>query len=142
MPLKIVGSGPEEQRIKSQVSSFKNIELVPFINNEQELRKLYNGAKALIFPQVEDFGLVAAEAQACGTPVIAYADGGALEIIRDSKTGVLFNEQTPESVIAAVEKFEKNRWNRYNISRSAQRFSKDKFKKLIYNQIQELVGEN
>jgi len=43
------------------------------------LRKLYNGAKALIFPQVEDFGLVAAEAQACGTPVIAFAGGGALD---------------------------------------------------------------
>src|SRR3989344_3087006 len=73
LPLKIVGNGPEFQNLKFKIENLKlaNVELIPFVSDE-ELRKLYNGARALIFPQVEDFGLVAAEAQACGTPVIAY----------------------------------------------------------------------
>lgn len=140
-PLKIVGSGPEYNNLKFKIKKLKlpNIELWPFINDESELRRLYNGAKALIFPQVEDFGLVAAEAQSCGTPVIAYAAGGALEIIKDGKTGLHFFEQTPESLADAVRKFEKIKFSRANIARSAQRFSKDNFKKMMYNQIQNLV---
>ena len=131
--LLIVGSGPEYDNLKFKIKNLRlnNVELLPFVNDENELRKLYNGAQALIFPQVEDFGLVAAEAQACGTPVIAYGVGGAVEIISDPGTGVLFHEQTPKSLIQAVEICQKRRFNRAAISRSAQRFSKDKFKKGI-----------
>lgn len=137
LPLKIVGSGPEYNNLKFKIESasrrikLSNVELSPFVNDENELRKLYNGAKALIFPQVEDFGLVAAEAQACGTPVIAYAAGGALEIVEDGKTGVLFNEQTPEGLVEAVRRFETKKFERGAISESAQRFSKENFKRQI-----------
>lgn len=130
LPLKIVGSGPEQEKLKAQSEKLKaKVEFIPFVKSEEELRKLYNDAEALIFPQVEDFGLVAAEAQACGTPVIAYAGGGALEIVKDGKTGIFFNQQTTESLIDAVEKFEKTKFTRSSIARSAKKFSKDNFAK-------------
>jgi glycosyltransferase involved in cell wall biosynthesis len=131
LPLKIVGSGPEYQNLELRIKNYElgNIELLPFVEDENQLRMLYGGARALIFPQVEDFGLVAAEAQACGTPVIAYAAGGALEIVEDGKTGVLFKEQTPASLVEAIRRFEKMKFNRAKISKMAQKFSKENFKK-------------
>src|SRR3989338_2616802 len=130
LPLKIVGSGPESQNLKFKIENLKlrNVELSPFVNDENELRKLYNGAQALIFPQVEDFGLVAAEAQACGTPVIAFAGGGALEIIEEEKKGFLFRVQNAGSLIEAVAKFQKMNFDRPQIAESAKRFSQNKFK--------------
>ncbi|TSC81882.1 MAG: glycosyl transferase family protein [Parcubacteria group bacterium Gr01-1014_19] len=132
-PLKIVGSGAEAEKLKAQCKKLnaENIELLPFVEDEKELRKLYNGAKALIFPQVEDFGLVAAEAQACGLPVIAFAEGGATEIVEHGKTGILFPQQSVESLVGAVELFEKKRFQRKAIAASAQRFSKKQFQKEI-----------
>lgn len=137
LPLKIVGSGPELKNIESRIKNneSRNIELLPFVENDDELRKLYAGAKALIFPQVEDFGLVAAEAQACGTPVIAYNDGGAMEIIENGKTGILFPQQSVESLVGAVELFQKKRFSRKAIAASAQRFSKDNFRREIVSLI-------
>lgn len=133
LPLKIVGSGPEYGKLLSKIYELKakNIELCTFVHDESELRGLYSNAKALVFPQVEDFGLVAAEAQACGTPVIAYAAGGAMEIVEDGKTGVLFKEQTVESLAEAVRQFKKKKFSRPAIAQSARRFSKESFKKQI-----------
>ena len=130
LPLKIVGSGPEEENLKAKIAKYgvENIELVPFIDTEGGLRKLYNQAKAVIFPQVEDFGLVAAEAQACGAPILAYGVGGALEIVKNGTTGVLFDKQTPEALIGAIHSFEKLDFDREKISQSAKRFSKAQFK--------------
>lgn len=136
LPLKIIGGGPELGRLKTIAKS--NIEFLPFFKDVSELRKLYNGAKALIFPQVEDFGLVAAEAQACGLPVIAYGEGGAKEIVIDGKTGLLFNEQTPEAIIGAVNKFQTQSFSRETISASAARFSKENFKKRFL----EIINQN
>lgn len=129
LPLKIVGSGPEEKNIREIISQIPNIEFVPFVKDENDLRKLYNSAKALIFPQVEDFGLVAAEAQACGTPVIAYAAGGALEIIKEGKTGLFFKEQSPEALAEAVLRCEKTRFDPKKIAEAGKKFSKEVFKK-------------
>ncbi|MEK7462969.1 MAG: glycosyltransferase, partial [Patescibacteria group bacterium] len=85
LPLLIIGTGPELENLKQLVKSSK-IEFLTSITDEQ-LVILYNGAQAFIFPQVEDFGLVAAEAQACGTPVIALNQGGGREIVENGKTG-------------------------------------------------------
>ncbi len=138
LPLKIVGNGPEHYNLKNKIEKLKsrNIELLPFVNDE-ELRDLYNGAKALIFPQVEDFGLVAAEAQACGTPVIAYAAGGALEIVEDGKSGLFFRDQNVESLTTAIIKSENIKFDRQYISERASRFSKENFKKELLNTINE-----
>ncbi len=126
-PLVIVGAGPEEQKLKKLATS-------PHITfrrdlSDEELRATYAGAKALIFPQVEDFGLVAAEAQACGTPVIAYGKGGGAEIVVDGVTGIHFEEQTPEALIDAVNRFETMKFDRRAIVKNAKRFSKATFVK-------------
>lgn len=129
LPLFIVGEGPELENLKQLVKSPK-IHFLPFAS-ESELRHLYNGAEALIFPQVEDFGLVAAEAQACGTPVLAFSQGGAREIIQDGVTGIFFNHQNPEAIILAVKKFLLSSFDEKIIRESAKRFSKAKFKNRI-----------
>ena len=131
--LKIVGDGPELNRLKARTKKMRafNIEFIPFLKDENDLRKLYNGARALIFPQVEDFGLVAAEAQACGAPVIAYAGGGVLEVVQSGETGIFFEKQEPKSLIEAVQKFEKTQFSREKIADLAKRFSKERFKKEV-----------
>jgi len=129
LPLLIVGEGPELAGFKKKAKSRK-IRFLPFVD-VNDLRYLYNSAKALIFPQVEDFGLVAAEAQACGTPVIALNEGGAREIIEDGITGILFNEQSPASLENAVKRFFNSSFDGKLISESAGRFSKEEFKKKI-----------
>lgn len=127
-PLKIVGSGPEAEKLKSIAGD--NIEFIDRIS-DKGLRMLYSNARAFIFPQIEDFGLVAAEAQACGTPVIAYRKGGGVEIVEDKKTGIFFDNQSVDSLTQAVREFEKQHFDRSYIAKSAQRFSKEKFKEGI-----------
>ncbi len=126
IPLKIVGTGPEEKKLKAMAGP--NIEFISGISDE-ELRKMYNNAKVFIFPQVEDFGLVAAEAQACGLPVIGYRRGGAEEIIEEDKTGIFFETQEIEPLMEAVRKAEKINFDRRYIADRAKMFSKDSFKK-------------
>ncbi|MDP3729683.1 MAG: glycosyltransferase [bacterium] len=129
LPLIIVGDGPDRARIQSLVRSRK-INFAPFVSNE-ELKMLYSQAEALVFPQIEDFGLVAAEAQACGTPVVALAQGGACEIVQDGITGVLFHHQTVEDVVMAVKKLLLSSFDHVAIRESAKRFSKTTFKNRI-----------
>lgn len=125
-PLKIVGLGPEFEKLKKMANP-RYIEFLGWVDDKR-LNELYNRAKALIFPQIEDFGLVAAEAQACGLPVIALKKGGALEIIERDKTGVFFSEQSEVALIQAVKRFENMKFNRAFISQQAKRFSKENFK--------------
>jgi len=135
LPLKIVGSGSEEPVVRQAIKS-EFIEMVPEVKDENELRKIINGAKAVIFPQVEDFGLVAAESISCGTPVIAYAKGGALEIVKENENGTFFQEQTKESLAEAVKRFNKLKFNRENVSGTATKFSKGSFKKGLTRALQ------
>ena len=93
------------------------------------MAKSYRQAKAVIFPQDEDFGLVAVEAQAAGTPVVAYRAGGALETVMDGKTGIFFEKQTPKSLTEAIKRLEKIRLNPNDLIKNAKRFSVDRFKK-------------
>ncbi|MGC9046803.1 MAG: glycosyltransferase [Minisyncoccia bacterium] len=126
LPLKIVGTGPEFKKIQKLVRS----PYIEFLHNvsDDELRNLYNEAEALIFPQIEDFGLVAAEAQACGLPVIAYNKGGAKEIIINNKTGLLFNIQNIENLSRAVIDFKNMKFDHKYIAQVSKRFSKEIFK--------------
>lgn len=93
----------------------------------EELRDLYLGAKALLFPGIEDFGIVPVESQAAGTPVIAFGEGGALETVAKGKTGLFFNEQTVESLCNAIEEFESRSWNPDECRANALRFRKEAF---------------
>ncbi|MCL2184462.1 MAG: glycosyltransferase [Treponema sp.] len=93
---------------KKEIRKYANNSLITFkgrVSNE-EVCSLFAGAKALIFPGIEDLGLVPIEAQAAGCPVIAYRDGGALETVKENITGLFFNEQTPASLISAMDYFE------------------------------------
>ena len=95
--------------------------------SREELRRAYAGARALLFPGVEDFGIVPVEAQASGTPVIAYGAGGALETVVDGETGLFFGEQTVESLCGAMEECEGRAWDPGKCRDNARRFSKPVF---------------
>jgi glycosyltransferase involved in cell wall biosynthesis len=99
----IAGTGEEEGALKRLAGP--TIEFRRRQSNEQ-IRDLLRGCRALVFPGEEDFGIVPVEAMACGRPVIAYASGGALESIIDGVTGVLFAEQSPNSLLSAIDRFE------------------------------------
>jgi len=101
--LLVVGIGSQERYLKKIAKT--NIKFLGLVS-DQKLRHLYANAKALIFPQLEDFGLVPLEAQAAGTPVIAYNKGGAKETIVNNQTGIFFNKSTIASLNCAINKFE------------------------------------
>jgi glycosyltransferase involved in cell wall biosynthesis len=108
--LLIVGDGHGMGNLKKGAG--KNIEFLGW-QGDEKIREYYQGCRALIFPGKEDFGITPVEAQACGKPVIAYGEGGALETIRpfpgERPTGVFFEQPTAESLIGAVHLFERNR---------------------------------
>ncbi|MBU0952215.1 MAG: glycosyltransferase [Elusimicrobia bacterium] len=128
LPLKIIGSGQEEKKLKKMAN--KNIEFLDW-KNDDELKYYYQNCKALIFPGEEDFGIVPVEAQSCGTPVIAYSRGGAIETIVDGKTGVFFENQTVESLTRAIHKLGKIQFDSKEIHVHAQDFSRSVFKEKI-----------
>lgn len=119
LPLKIVGRGVAYKKLKEMAND--NIEFLGHVSNDK-LAELYGQAKALIFPQIEDFGITPLEAMASGCPVIAYNKGGALETVVDKKTGIFFNEQNAVTLKAAVEKFNKMNFDPQAIREHAEKF--------------------
>jgi len=95
--------------------------------SDEELVERAHAAKGFLFPNEEDFGISAAEAIAAGTPVIAYARGGALDIVQDGETGVLFPEQTVESLVAAIRRAETIKFRPSTLHRKSKRFAKSLF---------------
>ncbi len=104
LPLRIIGRGPQLEKLRKMAR--QNITFHGWLSDE-EVRENYRNCRALMFPGEEDFGLTPIEANACGTPVIAYGKGGVLESIVDGKTGMFFEEQTADSLISAVKGFQK-----------------------------------
>ncbi|OGY62489.1 MAG: hypothetical protein A2745_02535 [Candidatus Harrisonbacteria bacterium RIFCSPHIGHO2_01_FULL_44_13] len=124
--LKIIGVGRDFARLKKLAG--KHTEFLGGLNDERRDFYLAN-AKAFLMPQVEDFGIAPVEAMARGTSVIAYAKGGALETIKDGISGIFFDQQTPESLVATIQRFEKMRFDWQKISQSVQKFSRENFKR-------------
>ena len=122
--LTIIGSGPDTARLKKLAGP-----TVKFVGrvSDKELVRLAQSAKGFLFPNEEDFGISAVEALAAGTPVIAYAKGGALDIVQDGETGVLFDHQTVESLVAAMKRFETMQFLPATLHRKAKRFDKGFF---------------
>ncbi len=125
--LVVIGDGPELKKVKNIAG--RNIELIGH-QPAEVLRDYMKRARGFVFAACEDFGIAVVEAQACGTPVIAYRRGGTSETVVEHKTGLFFDEQTPGSIVDAVRRFESisDGFDVAEIRRNAERFSKDRFK--------------
>lgn len=137
LPLKIVGKGTQEKRLRRLAGP--TIEFLGWVPDTQ-LAALYSCARALLFPADEDFGIVPLEAMASGCPVIAFRKGGALETVVEGHTGIFFDEQTPESLAAAIEQLETFRFDEEFGRRHAQRFARETFMIRLAETIEKLAG--
>jgi glycosyltransferase involved in cell wall biosynthesis len=119
--LRIVGDGPERERLERLAGGHATFlgALPP-----EPIRDEYQRARAVILPGEEDFGIVPVEAQACGRPVVAYSRGGALETVVDGETGVLFNDLTASSLIAALDRVTALPFDVARLRANAERFSR------------------
>lgn len=123
--LVVVGSGRDEARLRATAPA--NVSFVG-PQGTVEVARAYAGARAVIFPSEDDFGLVPVEAMACGTPVVALGRGGALETVVDGQTGVLFDEPEPASINRALDRFESESWDERAIAGYAEeRFGRPHF---------------
>lgn len=138
--LVIIGDGPDMEKVKAQAAKAPNIQVLGY-QPDAVLIDHMQRAKAFVFAAEEDFGITPVEAQACGTPVIAYGRGGSLETVRGlgvaQPTGVFFEEQTPAQVIAAVSRFENEGGaiQAANCRKNAVRFSPDSFRKKLQQHV-------
>jgi glycosyltransferase involved in cell wall biosynthesis len=141
----IVGDGPEKRKLLKTAPP--NVEFVGWTSNDR-LRELYRNCRALIFPGVEDFGIVPVEAQACGKPVIALAEGGVLETVVGSiigidrpapndPTGLFFKKPGPQNIAGAIERFKTMKFDSVAIRANALRFSREAFIKSMSEYITE-----
>ena len=125
--LTLVGRGPEESRLRRLVETTgANVEFAGWLNDD-EIRELFRSARAVLMPGVEDFGMVPVEAQACGRPVVALAQGGALESVVDGVTGLLVPEPTVEAFAAALRDVSSREFDPLAIRRHAESFGKKRF---------------
>jgi len=128
----VIGDGPDYKKIKKIAGN--NIVLMGY-QSFDVLKQHLSKAKAFVFAAEEDFGIIPVEAQACGTPVIAYRKGGVTETVVENKTGIYFNEQTAGSIIDAISRFEKinNQFDHAEIAAHAALFSSARFKTELVN---------
>lgn len=138
----VIGDGPEMEKIKSKAGA--NVRLLGYQENAVLIEYMQN-AKAFIFAADEDFGIMPVEAQACGTPVIAYGKGGALETVRGlevaNSTGVFFAEQSCAAIQDGIKEFEQNRARitMENCVNNAAMFSKERFRSEISRFVAEKI---
>jgi glycosyltransferase involved in cell wall biosynthesis len=135
--LLVAGNGPDFKRLQRLAAP--NVRFLGWLH-DSELRDLYRRARAFVFAAREDFGIMPVEARACGCPVIAFAQGGVLETVRDGVSGVLFNAQEPEAVVGAVERFEKTEWSDDQVRSGVEEFSRERFKEQIRRFVEEKTG--
>jgi glycosyltransferase involved in cell wall biosynthesis len=140
LPLLIVGAGQDEQKLRKLAGP--TVDFLGQLSN-QAIAELYSKCRAFVFPGVEDFGITPLEAMAAGSPVIAYAQGGALETVTSS-TGIFFEEQTVEALMEAVQKIEKGEvsFSEEDCRARAAEFSRERFQQELAKAIREawIVG--
>ncbi|MDR2418569.1 MAG: glycosyltransferase [Treponema sp.] len=130
--LVVAGSGAD----KKDIRRYEKSGLISFTGriSDDEVARLFSRAKALLFPGIEDLGLVPIEANAAACPVIAYRKGGVLDTVKEHVTGLFFDEQTPAALIQAMERFEaseKSFTNRAAFTAHVQQFSREAFKERV-----------
>jgi glycosyltransferase involved in cell wall biosynthesis len=146
--LYVIGDGPDMEKIKAKAA--KNIEILGY-QPTAVLTDYLQRAKAFVFAAEEDFGILPVEAQACGTPVIAFGKGGCVETVRgldhSNPTGLFFYEQSVPAICEAVKHFEKNQFNFttdncvYNASRFSAEIFQEKFKQLVEDKLNRQKAE-
>ncbi len=124
--LVVVGEGPEHKKL---VKMAKGSDLIKFLSlmKKEKLARYLGAARGYLFPSLEPFGIAPVEALAAGCPVIAYGVGGARDYVEDGKNGVLFEKQTAKSLAEAILRFEKMKFNRTKVSRTAEKFGEKRF---------------
>ncbi|MFH1601811.1 MAG: glycosyltransferase [Candidatus Shapirobacteria bacterium] len=136
--LKIIGIGREYEKLKKMAKG--NIEFLGQVS-DNDLVFHYQRARGVIFPQEEDFGLVPLEAQACGTPVLAFGRGGALETVIPGKTGEFFSVQNEESLLNCLKYFVKKNYSPKKCYQNANQFSLSEFKINFKKEIESMLSK-
>ena len=134
----VAGDGPAEASLRHLGGSKTEFVVAPDAKRWQDLLR---GADALIFPGVEDFGMVAIEAMACGTPVIAFRAGGALDFICEGSTGLFFDEPTVDSLCDALRRSDEAAWSIGELQTFARRFETEKFIEQIREKLAALLEQ-
>jgi glycosyltransferase involved in cell wall biosynthesis len=139
VPLKIAGEFAGLKFLSQDLEKLKadNIEFLGPVTEKEKFKLMVEAKAFLALAQDEDFGITPVEAMACGTPVIAFKGGGYLETVIDGKTGVFFEEYSVESLIEAIGKIQKIKFDKKVLQAHAQKFSKEEFVK----KIKSLVGK-
>lgn len=137
--LLVVGTGRWERALRARATP--NVTFLGQVEDD-ELRTLYRSARALVYPANEDFGIVMAEAQACGTPVIALAAGGALDIVDDGETGWLLKRQSSDDLRRAVLRAAEESLDEDRLRESAERFSAARFRTLMREAVEDMVARH
>lgn len=139
LPLKIAGTGIMEEDLRSRAK--ENIEFLGYVN-DKKLQILYRECEALIFPQIEDFGIIPLEAMASGRPVIALGKGGALDSVIENETGIFFKKQTPLQLKKAIDGYmsQKDEFNSETIRAHAEKFDEKEFRKKFMKYLKEKWG--
>ncbi len=138
--LVVIGDGPEYDAIEAKAGP--NVTMLGY-QPDEAVRHYMQRARAFVFAGEEDFGITPVEAQACGTPVIAYGTGGVVETTVPGETGLLFDRQEPESIIAAVRRFEQSsmRFEPARIRRHAEQFSTERFRRELKSFVEQKYTE-
>lgn len=137
LPLIVIGRGPDHAKLKRMAGRS-----VTFLSNvsDRQISERFAQAEAFIFPGIDDFGIVAVEALAAGTPVIAYKAGGALDYVNQT-TGVFFDKQTSESLAKAMQEFSKLSFDYSQVAKQAEKFSPKVFRNKIEDFIKKCLKE-
>ena len=138
--LVVIGDGPEFARLKRAAGP--NVRMLGY-QPDSVVREHMQRARGFVFAALEDFGITPVEAQACGTPVIAYGRGGVTESVVDGKTGVFFEEQTVEALLEAVQQFERRlgKFSAAEIRANALRFGVERFKQQFRACVEEHIKQ-
>ena len=139
--LVVIGEGPEHKKLVKLAKDSGLVKFLPVMKKEK-LAKYITEARGFLFPSLEPFGIAPVEALAAGCPVIAFGEGGALDYIVNGKNGLLFEKQDTKSLAAAILEFDKLKFNREKVSKTADKFSEKRFNTELSNFVKKCEKKN
>ena len=139
--LLVIGAGEEHKALVKLADGSPYVKFLPMLD-KKELVKYLGKAKGYLFPSLEPFGIAPVEALAAGCPVVAFKDGGSRDYIVPGENGVMFNKQTAKSLEDGILEFEKMKFDRKKVSKTAERFSLERFNKELLDVVEKVRSEN